>query len=125
MDNQTKEIAGRGGPIAVTVLVSGIIKWCSRDTLGRLVGFFFTEAQALAAANAINVQLSLVYDSKYRETCIVRSILVVTHPDGSVSTESWYYGTDLGSGDILTSRFDERDDLTSMIDEDQTTSMRM
>jgi hypothetical protein len=119
MDDQQSEFPGRGGTAAYTVIVSGIARWCSRDALGRFIGYFYSECQALAAADAANIQLSLIYNGTYRDTHVVQAIFVISYQDGGIELVDRYFGADLDEGSTTTRLFEERDELLSFLERDQ------
>ncbi|MHC2797712.1 hypothetical protein ACVINZ_006724 [Mesorhizobium jarvisii] len=115
MSNGISELPGRGGPFAYTANVSGLVLWCARDALGRFIGYFYTEAAALAAVDAVHALVSLVRDSEYGDVDIVQAFFLFTHSDGRIESMSRHFLADLARGEITSKLYESKEDLTAAI----------
>ncbi|TIV15827.1 MAG: hypothetical protein E5V95_24770 [Mesorhizobium sp.] len=124
MSNGISELPGRGGPFAYTANVSGLVLWCARDVLGRFIGYFYTEAAALAAVDAVHAMVSLVRDIEYGDVDIVQAFFVFTHSDGRIESMSRYFVADLDSGRVTSDLFETKEELIVALDRPQASRPR-
>lgn len=71
-----------GGQIAYSAVISGLEVWCSRDCLGRIAGFFLSEADAVATAEFYSAQITITQtDEPTTDIWVFHATYVVVYPD--------------------------------------------
>jgi hypothetical protein len=109
------DLPGRGGALAYTATVSGLISWCASDLFGGFIGYFYSEAAALAAADAVHAQMSSTFQGKYRSQDVLQVFFVFTHNNGRVTAESRYFTADPSNGIVTSDLYRSKGELIAAI----------
>ncbi|WEX11675.1 hypothetical protein [Chelativorans sp. AA-79] len=105
------QVLGRGGPAAFTVSVSGVTMWAAMNAVGAFIGHFFTENQALAAAEFANAHLTIERDGEIDDAHIIKATYTIAYLDNRTTTIIKYAAIRWKDGYMLSLFLKNKDDV--------------